>query len=492
MSDALRSVISDAARAAARRRHPRRAILARSLFLAAALAIGLILAFGLGLDLHPAILWAMLGWYATVPIFFIWQSRFADRSWFFPVRFAFFIFEVTLIALASHLLGGAGWLAMTLLLFPAFEWNIQFPGRLGVLGSVIAVFAGGALAWLEASGRLPHYSLFASADSLYSEPGYLISTLLLFTFVLLFVSISAGNFAGALRRRRRELAALNAELQSTSDELERSTGDLESAHQNLQKAQGNLERSYEMASLGMLLKGLAHEFRTPLAALASNRDVLERSLSRLAEMLADDVIDESELVQLRGVVSALADVVKVDRTAVDHMNQLVHSVKTCGQPDCGVIEPVDVHERLEDTLTLLRHELKRHVTVVREFGELPLVECNPNQLNQVFINILLNAAQAMPEKGTITIRTSHMNGQVVVEIRDTGTGIEPEVLERIFEPGFSTKGQGGGMGLGLKISQQIVQRHGGRIDVESTVGEGSAFTVRLPARFGAVGSDKQP
>lgn len=152
-----------------------------------------------------------------------------------------------------------------------------------------------------------------------------------------------------------------------------------------------------------------------------------------------------------------------------------------GRPNAADVELVDLHARIDAAITLLQHETKGRIELEREYGTLPLVECAAQQINQVFMNLLLNGVQAIDGKGTITVRTSTEPAGVRVEIEDTGAGIAPENLERIFEPGFTTKSRRVGRGLGLLIARRIVDRHGGRITVQSVRGRGSTFSVHLPA-----------
>ncbi len=237
----------------------------------------------------------------------------------------------------------------------------------------------------------------------------------------------------------------------------------------------------ESDSLQMLMAGLAHELNTPLGAIRSNRDVLQRVVSRISDILADEVVEESEIEQLRSLVEKIGDVVEIDRAAVDAIADIVIGVRTCWRPDASM-RCVDLHDGLESTLLVLRHEFKNRLEVVRDFGELPHVECYPSQVNQVFINLLLNASQAIEGAGTITIRTFLEGDRVAVEISDTGSGIPPQDLGRIFEAGFTTRETRSGMGLGLHICREIVERQGGTIEVASTGGEGTTFTVWLPIK----------
>jgi two-component system, NtrC family, sensor kinase len=242
-----------------------------------------------------------------------------------------------------------------------------------------------------------------------------------------------------------------------------------------------------LASLGMMVAGLAHEINTPLGALNSNHDVLRRALGKLQDILADEVVEPHELEEVRRVVRAVDGILHVNDLAVERMTALVKSLRDFGRVDRADIDFADLHEGIDSTLAILAHQL-RPVTVVREYGELPRVECQPQQINQIFMNLLTNARQATPDDGTITIRTAATGDAVEVTVADNGVGMTPEHMTRIFDPGFTTKGGRIGMGLGLPICRQIVDRHSGRLSVTSTPGAGTAFTLRLPVRQPAMPS----
>lgn len=244
-------------------------------------------------------------------------------------------------------------------------------------------------------------------------------------------------------------------------------------------AVAELVNQARLATLGMLVAGLAHEINTPLGALNSNHDLLRRALGRLQVILADEVVDPDELEEVRRIVRAFDGILQVNDMAVERMMSLVMSLRTFGRLDSAEIDRTDLHEGIDSTLAIIAHELK-DVTVVLERGALPLIECLPHQINQVFMNLLLNARQAMPDGGTISIRTRTEGDVVAVSIADTGTGMDSQTIARIFEPGFTTKGARIGMGLGLIICRRIVDSHGGTLDVQSAPGVGSTFTVRLP------------
>jgi two-component system, NtrC family, sensor kinase len=163
--------------------------------------------------------------------------------------------------------------------------------------------------------------------------------------------------------------------------------------------------SARLATLGMLMAGMAHEVNTPLGALASNHDVIKRAMVRLQDILADEVVDEDELVEVRRIVKALDGILRVNDLAIERVVGLVESLRSFGRLDRSQVDRVDVHEGIETTLTLLGHRLGDRITVERDFGRLPLVECFPQQINQVFMNLLMNASQAIEGPGRITIRT---------------------------------------------------------------------------------------
>jgi two-component system NtrC family sensor kinase len=168
------------------------------------------------------------------------------------------------------------------------------------------------------------------------------------------------------------------------------------------------------------------------------------------------------------------------REGTERTRKIVRDLRVFARSDDDVWQPVDLHEEIESSLTLLNHLLKDRVTITRKFGDLPSVECARSQIDQVFLNLLANAAQAISGQGEITIETRHEDGSAVVVITDTGSGIPPDVLPRIFDPFFTTKPVGEGTGLGLSISYEIVKKHRGEITASSPPGGGATFVVRLP------------
>ena len=274
---------------------------------------------------------------------------------------------------------------------------------------------------------------------------------------------------------------------------------LEETNAKLTQAHTQLLQSEKMASLGLLAAGVAHEINNPIGFVKSN-------LRSLAEYTADfqkvlDAYAEAEA-RLPAQAAAFAEVRRLadeidlpyvsedlrallseSTSGLERVAKIVQDLKDFSRLDSEqdwALE--DIHQGLESTLNVIWNHLKYTCEVRREYGTLPPVECRLSQLNQIFLNLLVNAAQAIEKRGTIVIRTGQQGDEVWIEVRDTGRGIAPENLQRIFDPFFTTKPVGQGTGLGLSISYSIVQKHHGRIEAESVPGQGSCLRVWLPVR----------
>lgn len=258
--------------------------------------------------------------------------------------------------------------------------------------------------------------------------------------------------------------------------------DLERANRELRETQLKLIQADKMASLGMLVAGIAHEINTPIGAVSSMHDTLFRTIDKLKEIIETYCPRGHESYeQAESSLKVIEDSKRVIKPGTDRVINIVRRLRSFARLDEAILKTVDIHEGLEDTLTLIHHELKHNITVTKNYGEVPPIACFPGQLNQVFLNILINAKQAIRGEGAITISTYVADGKVHIAIRDNGIGIPKEQLTKIFDPGFTTKGVGVGTGLGLSICYQIIQDHLGEIKVESEVGKGSTFTIILPA-----------
>jgi PAS domain S-box-containing protein len=272
---------------------------------------------------------------------------------------------------------------------------------------------------------------------------------------------------------------LSEHLKVHAEELER---EVDSRTKALRESQSRLVQQEKMAALGALVAGIAHELNTPIGTINSSADTLARSLETVRRTLAAPDTPESirEDKRLRQILDLLEDIARINKLACERIVAIVSSLRNFARLDEAVFQSVDLRVGLDSTLTLVRHELKNRISVVKYYEEIPPIRCHPNQVNQVFMNLLVNAAQAIREKGEIRLRTFVEDGMVAVSVQDNGVGIPEKNLANIFDPGFTTKGVGIGTGLGLSICFKIAQDHGGRIDVESQVGKGTTFTLRLP------------
>ena len=296
-----------------------------------------------------------------------------------------------------------------------------------------------------------------------------------FQFVIRGVpDLEIGHIYGSdfTRRRRAEIL------------LERANEQLRQHAHALKEKQTQLIQAEKMAALGGLVAGVAHEINTPLAALRSNSELFDLLIARVRELVAPPVVVTAEGARgLDRLLSRIDEMNAVNRTAMKRVAVIVKSLRTFARLDQADQAKTDIHEGLESTLTLVHHRFKDRIRVHRIYGRLPRVHCFPNQLNQVFMNLLVNAGQAIGGEGDIFITTRQQDDNVVLEFRDTGRGIPDDMISRIFDPGFTTTGSGVGTGLGLSIVFQIMQDHHGRIDVESTVGRGTTFRVTVPIDF---------
>jgi signal transduction histidine kinase len=281
--------------------------------------------------------------------------------------------------------------------------------------------------------------------------------------------------------------------------LVRSNDELTRLNAKLKRAQDQLMQSEKLASIGQLAAGVAHEINNPVGYVFSNFGTLEKYLADLFRVLA--AYEEAEallagspagnkLAALRADIEL--DYLKQDvpalmnesREGIKRVRKIVQDLKEFSHVDTKQDwEWTNLHQGIDSTLNIVNNEIKYKADVVKQYGELPEVQCLPSEINQVFMNLLVNAAHAVDKtRGTITIRTGTVDHNVWVEIEDDGCGIPKENLSRIFDPFFTTKPVGKGTGLGLSLSYGIVQKHGGKLEVDSELGRGTRFRVTIPVR----------
>ena len=289
--------------------------------------------------------------------------------------------------------------------------------------------------------------------------------------------------------------------EASENELRQRNAELLEVNKRLQEAQEQLVQSEKMASIGQLAAGVAHEINNPIGYVQSNLSTLGRYLEDMQTVLDTLATAVAQLPSEHPASQAVARVkqdldfdflledlpslVLQSRDGIDRVRQIVADLKDFSRLDASQDwQWADLHQGLDSTLNIVNNEIKYRAEVVREYGELPEVECLPSQLNQVFLNLLVNSAHAMPEgqMGRITLRSGYdeLTQQVWLEVADNGSGISPENMHRLFDPFFTTKPVGKGTGLGLSLSYGIVQKHHGQITVSSELGKGTTFRIVLP------------
>jgi signal transduction histidine kinase len=305
----------------------------------------------------------------------------------------------------------------------------------------------------------------------------------------------------AIEQKNVELQQINLNLAGREKELERMLGEVQRSHDELKKAQAQLLQSEKLASIGQLAAGIAHEVNNPLGFLSSNIDLLGKYVGNFKSLLAPirdlqaaigrqdgpQIVEEaSQLVRLSEAMDIAYFLEDADRliqgtlSGVDRIKKIMTELKTFSRKDEGARQAVSLNDVVEGVLSIVWNEMKYKAELKKEFGQVPAVRCNPQQIGQVVLNLLLNAVQAMEDQGVITVRTFVRDGGVCLQVSDTGKGIPPALMDKIFEPFFTTKEIGKGTGLGLSISSDIIHKHKGKIEVASQEHQGTTFTVWLP------------
>ena len=303
-------------------------------------------------------------------------------------------------------------------------------------------------------------------------------------------------FNPAIVRRR---VQFQLELKHHREHLEhlvaQKTRELVETYADLKKVHNQMLQQEKMASIGQLAAGVAHEINNPAGFIGSNLGSLQKYVNKLNEGLAFmeqalKKIDNAELqaeiktkkrqLKLDFVQEDINDLINESKDGIERIATIVRNLKSFSRAEDDKQEPIDLQEALESAINIAWNEIKYKAKIKKEYQSLPRVTCFPQQLGQVFVNLLVNAAQAIEDQGVITLKTRREKNWAVVEICDTGSGITEEHLAKLFEPFFTTKEVGKGTGLGLSICHDIIQKHHGLIEVDTTSGIGTCFTIKLP------------
>ena len=280
-----------------------------------------------------------------------------------------------------------------------------------------------------------------------------------------------------------EVSRREAEIfRLTNVELRAKNAELEQALKNLNVTQAQLIQAGKMSALGDLVAGIVHEINTPLGAIKSSADLLNRGIEKVLGILDSASLPESlgSRGALEGPLQILKNTNLTLAAGAGRLETIIQGIKKFVRLDGAALQLANLNEDMESTLALLQHELKTGVKVVEDYGAIPDVYCYPGELNQVFMNLVKNAAQAVREEGCIEIQTYARDGRVYIRISDDGKGIPPESMSRLFDPGFTTAGPSVRMTTGLFASYYILQSHRGDIQVESQLGRGTVFTFWIP------------
>lgn len=305
--------------------------------------------------------------------------------------------------------------------------------------------------------------------------------------------------------KNKMLEKVNEDLVTNHKALNTMLTDLRRSNEELKKAQNQLVQSEKLASIGQLAAGIAHEINNPLGFVGSNLSVLDQyihsllEVSKMVELLKKAIeeknLDEAVRVNrqiinlektsnIEHILSDINNLLQETHNGIERIRLIVKDLKAFARQDKEVKAPFNLNKIFEGVLNIVWSEIKYKADLKQELGEIPLVECNGQQIGQVFINLLVNATQAIQGRGVITVRTYAKDDFVYAEITDTGEGIPANIIDKIFDPFFSTKDVSKGTGLGLSISYEIVKNHNGDIKVISEVGRGTTFIVSFPAIIG--------
>ncbi|MBI3313534.1 MAG: GHKL domain-containing protein [Candidatus Omnitrophica bacterium] len=413
-------------------------------------------------------------------------------------RYIIAIAQALFSALLIHLTGGrieTHFHVFGSLAFLAFyrDWKVLIPATLVVAidhwlrgvywpQSVYGVLAASPWRWLEHAGWVLFEDVFLTVSCLRSV-----------------------QEMRQIARRTAELEITNqmieAKVEKRTEQLVKAKSSLEDEITERKKLQERIVQSEKMAAVGQLAAGIAHEINNPVGFIGNNLSVLSRYITSMMDLLktagkvhemahkrdmtgAEELAQEMDLLEkdcdLEFIRTDIAPLLSESQEGIERIKKIISDLRTFARSDSGVMKPEDLQKVIDGAINIVWNEIKYKAELKKEYGDLPPIECDAQQIGQVVINLLMNAIQSIPEKGEINVRTFMQNGFACIEIKDSGTGIPGELKHKIFDPFFTTKEVGKGTGLGLSISHELIKKHRGKIEVDSEVGKGSTFTVFLP------------
>ncbi len=379
---------------------------------------------------------------------------------------------------------------LTYILIPFCVWGaVRFGPR---LATIVAFLIAISVLWLDVHG----YKEFLVTN---------ISTSLLFlqayVAVIFFTTLILSAILNERKTAQQELVKVNLELEERVTQRTQALAEknvaLNTVLDELKQAEAQLIQAEKMSSLGVLTAGIAHEINNAVNFISANINPLKNDIEDIMRVLAKytEITPGISLNDKLAEINKLTNEIDLNYTVDETRNLLsgmeegakrtagiVKDLRTFSRLDESELKHVNIHDNINSTLTLLHSQYRDKITIVKNYGDLPPVECYPGKLNQVLMNIITNAIHATPDKGEITISTTTKADKIAISIRDTGTGMTKEIMAKIFEPFFTTKDVGHGTGLGLSISYSIIQDHHGSIEVVSEPGKGSEFIITLPIK----------
>ncbi len=292
-------------------------------------------------------------------------------------------------------------------------------------------------------------------------------------------TVASGNLDHKIELKRKdELKDLSLSFNTMTSRLKEYTEERVRKEEELRKTQEQLFQAEKMSSLGTLSSGIAHEVNNPLSYVMNNIELMKDYIGDIFPIKKDQPDDKKDITTLKEMENCLEDA----KAGTEQIRRIISAVYEFSHPGQDRLDYVDINKKIETALNVVWHELKNKVKITKDYADLPKVLCYPHHLVQVFTNLFVNAAYAIPDKGEIRIKTCQQGRTICIEISDTGVGIPEKDIKKIFDPFFTTKDVGKGTGLGLSIVYNLVTQAGGDIEVESAVGKGTTFKITLPLR----------